>query len=262
MKQAETSVQQATVAADQARKAEVLGIQQADAQVQNADAARAKLVNGSSKQDLAAAQTSLSNAQRMYDLMLTIRKNPIALQSAVDTAKSQLDAQDAALAQAQANLDLLTHGAQTEDIQAAEAQLAQARASQHQIEVQIDKATLSAPRAGMVLSRSLHEGEQASVGTTIMTIGALDTVRLTLYIPETAIGYVHQGQHVNVSVDSFPKRVFEGQVTFIAQEAQFTPRNVQTKDQRTTTVFAVRVELPNTDHALKPGMPADGVILQ
>ncbi|HRC76106.1 MAG TPA: efflux RND transporter periplasmic adaptor subunit, partial [Kouleothrix sp.] len=92
--------------------------------------------------------------------------------------------------------------------------------------------------------------------------GSLDTVRLTLYVGEADIGRVRQGQPVDVTVDSFPSRVFKGSVTFIAQEAQFTPRNVQTKDERATTVFAVRVELPNTDHALKPGMPADAVIIE
>ena len=75
-------------------------------------------------------------------------------------------------------------------------------------------------------------------------------------------GRVRQGQLVNVTVDSFPDKQFGGQVTFIAQEAQFTPRNVQTKDERTTTVFAVRVELANPDHALKPGMPADATIVE
>src|SRR5581483_10838127 len=127
-------------------------------------------------------------------------------------------------------LDLVRAGARAEQIQAAEAQLAQARAAQRQIEVQIGKATLTAPRAGLVLSRSLHQGEQASPGGVILTIGALDSVRLTLYIPETEIGRVRQGQQAQVAVDSFPGRVFAGTVTFIAQEAQFTPRNVQTKD--------------------------------
>jgi multidrug resistance efflux pump len=95
-----------------------------------------------------------------------------------------------------------------------------------------------------------------------MTVGSLDTVRMTLYIGETDIGRVRLGQQVNVTVDSFPGKQFQGKVTFIAQEAQFTPRNVQTKDERTTTVFPVRVELANPDHALKPGMPADATIVE
>jgi HlyD family secretion protein len=262
MHQAEIAVQQAVVAAEQARKAEVVGIQAAESQAQGADAARSRVTNGATKESLAAAQTALVSAQRMLDLALEIRKNPLQLQAAVDGAKAQLDSAEAQLAQAQARLDLVRAGARAEQIQAAEAQVAQARAAQRQIEVQIGKATLTAPRAGIVLSRSLHQGEQANPGATIMTVGALDTVRLTIYISETDIGRVRQGQKANVTVDSFPGQVFAGTVTFIAQEAQFTPRNVQTKDERATTVFAVRIELTNSDHGLKPGMPADAVIVE
>jgi multidrug resistance efflux pump len=260
MHQAEQAVQQAQVAADNAHQAEITGIQAAEAQAQAADATRAKLVNGASKENLAVAQTGLVNAQRMLDLALAMRANPQQLQAAVDAAQAQNTAAEAQLAQAQARLDLARAGARPEQVQAAEAQLAQARAAQRQIEVQLAKTALTAPRAGLVLSRSLHEGEQAAAGAAVMTIGALDTVRLTIYIPETDIGRVRQGQKVDVTVDSFPGKVFEGTVTFIAQEAQFTPRNVQTKDERATTVFGVRVELANPDHALKPGMPADAVI--
>ena len=262
MHQAESAAQQAVAAAAQARQAEVAGIQAAEAQAQGSAAARAKLLNGPTREALAAAQTALANAQRMLDLAQQIRQNPLQLQAAAEAARAQLAAAEAQLAQAEARRDLVKHGARPEQIQAAEAQLAQARAAQRQVEVQIGKATLSAPRAGIVLSRSLHEGEQASPGAAIMTIGALDNVRLTLYIPETDIGRVRQGQRVRVSVDSFPGRVFSGAVTLIGQEAQFTPRNVQTKDARAGTVFAVRVELANPDHALKPGMPADGVIAE
>jgi multidrug resistance efflux pump len=262
MRQAEQAVEQAKAAAHTAHQAEINGIQAAQAQAQAAGATSAKLKNGPTREALASAQTALANAQRMLDLTLAIRENPLQLQAAVDTAQAQLSSAEAQLAQAQARLDLVKSGARAEQIQAAEAQLAQARAAQRQIEVQLAKATLLAPRDGIVLSRSLHEGEQANPGATLMTVGALDPVRLTIYIPETDIGRVRQGQKARVTVDSFPGKSFEGAVMFIAQEAQFTPRNVQTKDERATTVFAVRIELANADHALKPGMPADAVIVE
>jgi multidrug resistance efflux pump len=262
MRQAEQAVEQAKAAAHTAHEAEISGIQAAEAQAQAAEATSAKLKNGATKETLASAQTALANAQRMLDLMVAIRENPQQLQAAVDGAQAQLNSAEAQLAQAQAKLDLVKSGARVEQIQAAEAQLAQARAAQRQIEVQLAKATLTSPRDGVVLSRSLHEGEQANPGATLMTVGALDPVRLTIYVSETDIGRVRQGQKANITVDSFPGKAFEGTVTFIAQEAQFTPRNVQTKDERATTVFAVRIELPNADHALKPGMPADAVIVE
>ena len=93
-----------------------------------------------------------------------------------------------------------------------------------------------------------------------MTIANLDEVTLTIYIPEDEIGKVKVGQTVEVSVDSFPGKVFEGRVNYIASEAEFTPKNVQTKKERVNMVFAVKVKIPNPGHELKPGMPADATI--
>ena len=262
MHQAEQAVQQAQAAAETARQAEVNGVRASDSQLAAANAAVQKAHNGATKEALAAAQSALANAQRALNQALAMRNDPQQLRSAADAAKAQLAGAEAQLTQAQTRLELAQAGARPEQVQAAEAQLAQARANQRQIEVQLAKATLNAPRGGLVLSRSIHEGEQAIPGASLMTIGSLDSVRLTLYIGETDIGRVRQGQPVDVTVDSFPGRVFKGTVSFISQEAQFTPRNVQTKDERATTVFAVRVELPNTDHALKPGMPADAAIVE
>ncbi len=262
LRQAEQAVQQAQVAADAARQSEVTGIQAAESQAQAADATLAKLRNGATAESVALARTNLTNAQRALDQAQAMRGDPQPLQAAADGAKAQADAAAAQLGQANARLEAAQAGARAEQIQAAAAQLAQARAAVRQIEVQLAKTTLTTPRAGLVLSRAIHEGEQAAPGAALMTVGALDSVRLTFYIGETDIGRVRQGQRVNVTVDSFPGKQFQGQVTFIAQEAQFTPRNVQTKDERTTTVFAVRVELANPDHALKPGMPADATIVE
>jgi multidrug resistance efflux pump len=88
----------------------------------------------------------------------------------------------------------------------------------------------------------------------------LDEVTLVIYIPENRIGQIQIGQPVEVSVDSFPGEVFTGRVATIAGEAEFTPRNVQTQEERVNLVFAVKVVIPNPDYALKPGMPADVVI--
>jgi HlyD family secretion protein len=82
-----------------------------------------------------------------------------------------------------------------------------------------------------------------------------------VYVPESRLGQVEIGQEVAVSVDSFPERTFTGAVVAIADEAEFTPRNVQTQEERVNMVFAVDVRIPNPDHALKPGLPADAVIV-
>jgi multidrug resistance efflux pump len=95
-----------------------------------------------------------------------------------------------------------------------------------------------------------------------MSIANLDEVTLVVYIPENRIGQVQLGQEVEVQVDSFPDRVFVGHVASIAGEAEFTPRNVQTQEERVNLVFAVKVRIPNPNHALKPGMPADATMQQ
>ena len=102
--------------------------------------------------------------------------------------------------------------------------------------------------------------ERQRPATTLLTLGELDRVTLTVYVPEDQLGQVNIGQKVAVHVDSFPGRTFEGSVVAIADQAEFTPRNVQTQKERVNTVFAVDVRIPNSDHALKPGLPADAVI--
>jgi HlyD family secretion protein len=97
-------------------------------------------------------------------------------------------------------------------------------------------------------------------GARILRIANLDEVTLTVYVPEPQIGRVKPGQRVRVEVDAYPGRQFEGRVSRVADEAEFTPKSVQTKEERVSLVFAVEIEIPNPDHALKPGMPADAWI--
>jgi HlyD family secretion protein len=93
-----------------------------------------------------------------------------------------------------------------------------------------------------------------------MTVADLSEVRLKVFVPETQIGLVKLGQKVQVTVDSYPGQIFEGEVSYISPRAEFTPKNVQTKEERVNTVFAVKVSIPNPEMHLKPGMPADAVI--
>ncbi len=110
---------------------------------------------------------------------------------------------------------------------------------------------------GVVLDRLFEPGELANPGTTLYTVGNLYTLTLTVYVPEDRYGEVMLGRTYPVTVDSFPGRVFDGKVTHIADQAEFTPRNVETVEGRKNTVFAIKLTLNNPDLALKPGMPAD-----
>jgi len=214
----------------------------------------------SSWEAVAMAQAARDGAQAALENLLAIRENPQELDTQVDVAKARYERAEAAVQAAQAQLGALKAGATQEQIAVAEAQVKQAQAAAELLKVQLDKMTLTAPTSGLVMERMVHRGEMAAAGATLMTIASLDQVTLTIYIPEDEIGKVKVGQAVEVSVDSFPGKVFGGRVNYIASEAEFTPKNVQTKKERVNMVFAVKVKIPNPEHELKPGMLADAVI--
>jgi len=121
---------------------------------------------------------------------------------------------------------------------------------------------IRAPLDALVLERAIEPGEVAAPGSTLLTIANLNTVTLTVYVPEDRYGQIYLGQTYPVSVDSFPGVVYEGTVTHIAGQAEFTPRNVQTIEGRKATVYAIRLTIPNPNQDLKPGMPADVALSQ
>jgi HlyD family secretion protein len=162
---------------------------------------------------------------------------------------------------ARAQLQAIEAGATEEEASVAESQVEQAEAALATLQVQLGKMTLLAPRTGVVLERMVNVGEIAPPNFSLLTIVDLDEVTLTVYVPENQIGLVKVGQEVRVKVDSYPERTFDAQVIHIASRAEFTPKNVQTKEERVSTVFAVKIRIPNPDGALKPGMPADAEIL-
>lgn len=148
-----------------------------------------------------------------------------------------------------------------EDIDVARAQLREAETALATVEVQLAKQTLTAPRAGLISKKLVEVGELAGPGTTLLELSDVETVDLTVYIPETQIGQVKLGQLARVTSDAYPDQSFEGVVSFIAHEAEFTPKNVQTQEERANLVFAVKITPDNADHRLRLGMPADAEIL-
>jgi len=207
------------------------------------------------------AQAGLDGARTALWNLYAMRDNPQELKIQVDAAEAQFHAAEAAVQMAQAQLDALRAGATEEDIAIVETQVEQARAALDSLMVLRDKLVVVAPVDGLVLERSIRVGELAAPGATLLTLGDLDEVTLTVYVPEDKLGYVSIGQQVEVRVDSFPDRTFLGSVIAIAHEAEFTPRNVQTQEERVNMVFAVDVSIPNPDRDLRPGLPADAVIV-
>ncbi len=209
---------------------------------------------------LQAAEADQAGADQMLAGLRALRDNPLVLVGQVHLADQQYHIAEAGVAVAQAKLAELEAGPTPEEVAVAQAQVTKAQAAVAGLQVQLDKRTLRSPIDGVVTGRSARAGEAAIAGATLLTIANLDEVRLTIYIPEGELGRIYLGQQVQVEVDSFPGQVFSGTVSYISSEAEFTPKNVQTEEDRVNMVFAVRIRLPNPDHLLKPGMPADAMI--
>jgi membrane fusion protein YbhG len=126
-------------------------------------------------------------------------------------------------------------------------------------EVQLDESTIASPVTGVVLTRNYERGDVVMPGSTIFTLGKLNKPWIKIYVSDLDLGRVWLGQHVHLKVDSFPDKTFDGTVGQIANKAEFTPHDVQTKEDRTSLVFAVKVYIDNEQMLLKPGMPADAV---
>lgn len=209
---------------------------------------------------LAQAQAELDGARAYLDALLEIRANPLTLHAQLRAAEARYRQAEAEVAIAQAALDELEAGPTPEEVAVAKAQVRQAEAAVQMVDAQIAQLVLTAPIDGIVATRSARVGEMATAGQPLLTIANLDELTLVIYVPVNRVGQVRVGQEVEVRVDSFPNRIFIGQVASIAGEAEFTPRHVQTEEERAHLVFAVKVRIPNPDHALKPGMLADAVI--
>ena len=141
-----------------------------------------------------------------------------------------------------------------------EANVARDRAALTVAQTQLGYTVLTSPQAGVVLRKHVEPGEMIAAGTPAATIADLRNIWLKIYIPEPQLGRVKLGQTAEVTTDSYRGKVYQGTVTFINSEAEFTPKNVQTQEERVKLVFAVKITAANPNQELKPGMPADARI--
>lgn len=174
--------------------------------------------------------------------------------------KDQIKAARSAYEQASAQYDLVKAGPRREDIDQGRAKLEQARAALRLAETQLSYAKVFSPLAGVVLSKNIEPGEYVAPGTAVVTVGDLVNVWLRGYVQESDLGRVKVGQRATVTTDTYPGKKYEGRVSFIAQEAEFTPKNVQTPKERVKLVYRIKIDITNPKMELKPGMPADAVI--
>ena len=201
---------------------------------------------------LEAAKSQVVAAQERLNKVLSG-----ATSNEIQSAQARVAGVEAQLTAAQAQYDLLAAGPSREQIAAADAAVAQAEAALKTLDAQADKLVIRAPADGTVLVCNVHVGEVVSAGASAFVLGELNTLQITVYLPEDAYGRVKLGQTTRVTVDSYPGVAFTASVVHIADQAEFTPRNVQTIEGRRTTVYAIKLDVPNPDGKLKPGMPAD-----
>lgn len=245
------------------------GVEMAEAQLANQQMAHDITPDGSiqrqaanyqllaAQEALAGAQADEKTAQALLNQLLRIRHNPLGYIAQANAAEGQYHVAEAAVAVAQAKLDDLLAGPTVEELAVARAKVRQAEAEANVLRQKIERSTLVSPIDGVVVARAANIGELVAPAATILTLADLSEVTLEVYVPEGQVGRVQLGQPVQVKVDSFPGRIFQGQVIKIGDEPEFTPRNVATAEERLNTFYAVEIWLDNADHTLKPGMPAD-----
>jgi HlyD family secretion protein len=242
-------------------------LRQAEAGVDLAQAQLVLLRNGARREDIQQAEAALKQAEasllvasddarRMRELL---RTGSVTTKQR-DDAEARLTVAEAQRSAAAEAVSKLRRLARPEEIQAAEARLAQARAAADLLAKAISDCTITAPAGGIVTHKAVEAGELVTPGATVVTLTELDSVYVMIYLTEKEMGRARLGDVVDVRIDAFPEKAFAGKVTYISPEAEFTPKNVQTKEDRVKLVFGVKVEIENRDGLLKPGLPADALI--
>ncbi len=242
-------------------------LRQAQAGVDLAEAQLLLLRNGARKEDIQQGEAALTQAEanlrvarddakRMRELAMTGSVTP----KQKDDAEARLTVAEAQKNAAVEALDKLRRLARPEEIQAAEARLAQARAAADLLAKTIADCTIVAPAAGTVTHKAVEAGELVNPGSTVVTVSELDSVYVMIYLTEEEVGRVRLGDAADVMIDAWPGKAFPGQITYVSPEAEFTPKNVQTKEDRVKLVFGVKVVIENPEGLLKPGLPADALI--
>jgi len=177
-----------------------------------------------------------------------------------DLAATALKRSEAAFNAAQQRYSQAVEGSRKQDIAIAQANLNAANASLGLSRVNLTYAVLHAPSTGVITVRQAELGEVVTPGSPVVTLADLDHLWLRAYIAETDLGSIHWGQEATVTTDTYPGKKYHGRISFIASDAEFTPKSVQTNTERVTLVYRIKIDLDNPNHELKPGMPADAHI--
>lgn len=234
------------------------------------DAAQAQLnlmLKGARQEDIISAEQNLNqakinfeNAERDKIRMENLYNSRSITQKQFEDAVVRYELMNAQYKAAQENYNKIKKIFRPEEIEQAKANLNKAIAGVELLKKNIRDCFVTSPINGFIVKTFVEKGETVSPMSSLFKVSDLDNIELKIYVSAEELGLVKLGQKAEISVDSFKDKTFEGTVTYISPEAEFTPKNIQTKDERTKLVFAVKISISNKDYNLKSGMPADAVI--
>ncbi len=202
------------------------------------------------------AEAAAATLRRARQQLKLVEEGP--RQEQIQQQRAAVDRAKAALRLAEANkLDLKRR---QDELTMRQAEIARAKAQAGVLDVQMNDRTLVAPIAGVVMAKSAEMGEVLAAGATVVTLGELDKPWVRGYVSESNLGRVKLGKLVDVSTDSFPGKKYKGRITFISSEAEFTPKQIQTQEERQKLVYRIKIDVENPNRELKSNMPVDAAI--
>jgi len=225
------------------------------------------LVKGARSEDLRVAEEGVKQAganfnlaKLAFDRTQKLFNDHSVSQSQMDAAQTQYDVASAQMKSAEQNLEKMQHYARPEEIRSAAAQVEQAQAALDFATISFEHSFVISPIDGTVLEKLVEVGDYANIGTPIYTVSDLRMMKMTVYVSEVDLARIRLGDSAKVVLDGMPGHPFEGKVIYISPTAEFTPKNVETKEDRIKLVFAVKIGIPNSENYLKAGLPADASI--
>ena len=226
------------------------------------------LKEGARKEDVKQAEENLKQAQVTFNLAEKDKERMKNLYQAKSITKKQYDdamanyeITQARLKSAKENFEKVKNLARPEELKQAEANLNRAIANVNFIIKNLNDCYVTTPSSGFITKKFVEIGEIAGMMSSLFQVADLSSVDLVIYVPETELGKVQLGQKAEITVDTYPDKSFNGRVIYISPQAEFTPKNIQTQEERTKLVFAVKIKIDNPDFELKDGMPADASII-
>ena len=242
-------------------------LMQAEANVDFAEAQLKLLKKGAREEDIKQAEEMLKQAEINFDQAKKDKERMTNLFESKSITKKQLEdataRYDVTLAQlnsAKENYKKITNLARPEEITQAEANLKRQKATADLLKKNIRDSYVTSPKDGFIVKTFVEEGETVSMLSSLFKVSDLSVAKLVIYVSEKELGKVKLNQEADIYIDTYEDKSYKGFVSYISPEAEFTPKNIQTKDERTKLVFAVKIEIPNPNLELKAGLPADAVI--